>query len=179
MDSIPADWEGPIATPEFFYRRGLDHLAVQWERTKPLASSEPGTEGLHEYLFWRKNLVIWASCAVEAFVNAEGVDLLGEPFYGQNLEMSRICQKIAVLYALKYGRRLPESNAVLKAVRALFEFRNRLVHPKTRVVRAAGGAKDDMRTKLDEVSPKALRRVIGQVTDLFEPDGQTPGKPGQ
>jgi hypothetical protein len=57
-DSIPADWEFPIASPFIIYWRGLDHLAHQWERTKSLASVETDIDALHEYLFWRKNLSI-------------------------------------------------------------------------------------------------------------------------
>jgi hypothetical protein len=104
-------------------------------------------------------------------VNEEGVAWLGESFYKENLERLGICQKIAVLHALKYAKRLPESNKVIKEVRSLFDFRNRLVHPKTRSVRKDRDSTDKMRANLDRVSPDELRKVLRRVAGLLEPEG--------
>jgi len=82
-----------------------------------------------------------------------------------------ICQKITILYALKYSKRLPESNDSLKEVRSLFDFRNRLVHPKTRSAKQNHDSADRMRADLDLVSPNELQKVFWRVTGLFEPDG--------
>jgi hypothetical protein len=171
IDSIPAEWETSITSPVILYWRGLEHLAREWERTKSFASAETDIDALLEYLFWRKNLVIWACCAIEAFANEVGVSWLGESFYKQNLERLGICEKVAILYALKYGKRLAEADETLRAVRTLFDFRNRLVHPKTRNVREADDSTDEMRTNLDRVSPEELRKVFWRVSGLFEPKG--------
>jgi hypothetical protein len=172
--SIPWEWDSPIASPTIIYWRGLDHLALHWTRTQSLAADEHNIESLHEYLFWRKNLVIWACCAVESFVNEEGVAWLGEAFFRANLERLGICQKIAVLYALKYDRRLTESDEALNEVNKLFQLRNRLVHPKTRKVRQDRETEETLRTDLDNVSPDSLRRVFWRVTALFEKQPRRP-----
>jgi hypothetical protein len=168
-DSIPAEWEAPKAMPDFLYWQGFDYLALEWKRTRRYKRAKRNVVQVFEYLFWRMNFVIWACCTIEAFVNSEGVALLEEVFYKDNIEKLGICQKIVVLYALKYRRRLESSHEAIVAVKKLFELRNRFVHPKTRNVRKELG-RDDMRAKLDDVSPDGLRKVFWKVTALFEPD---------
>ncbi len=167
---IPAEWGHPIATPTVVYWRGIDHLEAQWERTRSLDTSGRDIGALQEYLFWRMNLIVWACCAIESYVNEEGVAWLGEDFFKENLERLGICEKIAVLYALKYRKRLEQSDENLRETRGLFGLRNRLVHPKTKQVKK-GDKKDDLRAVLDAVSPQSLRQNFWRVTRLFEPEG--------
>jgi len=170
-DSIPAEWEFPIASPTIIYWRGIDHLAPQWEQTKMLGAEGGTIEELHEYLFWRKTLVIWTCCAIEAFVNEEGVSWLGDSFYKKNLERLGICEKIAVLYALKYAKRLQEDHAVLKDVKKVFDFRNQLVHPKARSFKKNPDPSDSLRSHLDSVEPDLCRKLFRAVATLFKERG--------
>jgi hypothetical protein len=63
----------PITAPIPTYIKGFDLLSEQCSRTNDYRNDDPGSESFQEYLFWRKNTVIWACCMIESFVNLEGV----------------------------------------------------------------------------------------------------------
>lgn len=167
---IPATWNS-IETPTILYWRGLDILEREWERTQLLGSKPDDIYALHEYLFWRQNAVVWACCAIESFVNEEGVAWLGERFYKKNVERLRVLQKVEVLYALKYRRRLDPGAETLARISDLFDLRNRFVHPKTHEVADRKARSDDTRERLEKMTPADLRKALRSVTSLFEPIG--------
>ena len=122
----------PITTPINTYIKGFDLLSEQCSRTKDYRNDDPGSERFTEYLFWRKNTVIWACCMIESFVNLEGVSWMGEEFYRNAIERQRIIDKIRLVYTIKYSQLLDRSEEILKNIQYLFDLRNQFVHPKTR-----------------------------------------------
>ena len=76
--------------------------------------------------------IVFSAMAVESAVNFYGVVRLGEQFYSANFERLSPAQKVAALAATCTGRLLERDSEILKVVRALFGYRNELVHPKTR-----------------------------------------------
>ncbi|HLM68934.1 MAG TPA: hypothetical protein VK358_15455 [Longimicrobium sp.] len=69
--------------------------------------------------------------SVEAFLNFYGVVRLGERFYKDNLQKAGATEKLSLLLALCDGVELDPSSDLWRTVRALFDRRNALVHPKT------------------------------------------------
>ena len=126
---IPSRWPSPLVSSLILYWRGIDFLESQWKRTERFLDSDPDIDAVHEFYFWRRNLIVWTCSTIEAFVNEEGISWLGDEFYRGNIERLDITKKIAVLYALKYHKRLSRTHAVLNEVQKLFEFRNSLIHP--------------------------------------------------
>lgn len=77
---------------------------------------------------------LFACMAVEGFLNNYGVRRLGEEFYKRRIERLGITEKIAILVLSCHGIVLQENAAILSGSRQLFNFRNNLVHPKTREI---------------------------------------------
>lgn len=122
----------PITAPIPTYIKGFDLLSEQCLHTNEYSGDDPGSENLQEFLFWRKNTVIWVCCMIESFVNLEGVSWMGEEFYRNAIERQCIIDKISLVYTIKYSRLLDCSEKVLKDIQYLFDLRNQFVHPKTR-----------------------------------------------
>ena len=96
----------PIATPINTYIMGYDLLSEQCSRTKIHTGDDRGSESFQECLFQRKNIVIWACCMIESFVNLEGLSWMGEEFYKSSIERQSIINKIRLIYAIKYSQLL-------------------------------------------------------------------------
>jgi len=167
--SFPNRTAYPIVAPIITYWRGLDIISEHWLRTKSYKDRKPGSDEFQEYMFWRKNLVIWTCCTVESFVNMEGVSWMGEQFYKDTIERQSIVQKIRVIYAIKYNKALPYGKSLIKNVREVFELRNQFVHPKTR--KAKNDSKDNqMVKKLNRFTPTKLKNLVKSVNTLYYND---------
>lgn len=118
--------------------------------------------------FWRRNLIVWGCCTIEGFVNEEGIAWLGDDFFRGNIERLDITKKVAVLYALKYRKRLSSDHVVLKEVKKLFDLRNGLVHPKAKFRRRNEAARNDPHDRIKETAPADIRKLFHQVTNLFK-----------
>jgi hypothetical protein len=167
--SFPDRTVFPIITPIDTYWRGLDIISEHWLRTKSYKGKKPDSDEFQEYMFWRKNLVIWTCCTIESFVNSEGVMWMGEQFYKDAIERQNIVQKIRLIYAIKYNKILPSDKGVIKGVKKIFEIRNQFVHPKTRSIKDMGNA-DQMLKKLNSCNPTKLKNLVRSVNTLYYKD---------
>jgi len=79
--------------------------------------------------------IMFSAMHIEGSVNAWGVISLGEDFYKNHLERSRLESKIAILLVVGGAGLVSGGHPALEAVRLLFERRNQLAHRKTREVR--------------------------------------------
>lgn len=167
--SLPNRKSYPIATPINTYIVGFDILSCHYSKTKLYKNEDTSSARFQEYLFWRKNFVIWTCCTIESFVNLEGVSWLGEEFYKNAIEMQNIVQKIRLIYAIKYNKILPPNRVTLKSVKELFDLRNQFVHPKTRKVKDGNGGGQYFK-KLVSLNPTKLKKLIVSVNSLIIPD---------
>jgi hypothetical protein len=164
--SFPDKTAYPIVTPITIYWRGLDIISENLSRTKSYKNKKPGSDEFQEYMFWRKNLIIWTCSTIESFVNLEGVSWMGEQFYKDTIERQNIVQKIRLIYAIKYNKMLPSNKDMIKNVKEIFELRNQFVHPKTQKVK--NESKDNqMVKKLNKFNPTKLKKLVRSVNTLL------------
>ncbi|MBK1695415.1 hypothetical protein CKO09_11800 [Chromatium weissei] len=76
--------------------------------------------------------ILFSCMTVEAFINNYGVRRLGETYFRQNLERLGITEKFSLLLLACQGIAIPSSDPTLLILRAMFDARNQLVHPKAR-----------------------------------------------
>jgi hypothetical protein len=69
---------------------------------------------------------------IESFINHYGTKRLGETYYKRNLERIGITEKLSLLMAVCNQTKLDAKDPLLLKLRALFDRRNSLVHPKTK-----------------------------------------------
>jgi hypothetical protein len=157
-----------IAFPIDTYIKGFDLLSEQCSRTNDYRNDDPSTESFQEYMFWRKNLVIWTCCMIEAFVNLEGVSWMGEEFYRSTIERQRIIDKIRLVYTIKYCQLLDRSENILQEIQYLFDLRNQFVHPKSRQQK---DSKQDNNRDLEflaNLNPAELKELAISVNGLIK-----------
>ena len=77
---------------------------------------------------------LFACMTIEAFLNHYGVKRLGEAYYKRNLERVGITEKLSILILACLGSVIKNDAELIKKTRALFDARNRLVHPKSREI---------------------------------------------
>jgi hypothetical protein len=70
--------------------------------------------------------------AIESFINHYGTKRLGEDYYKRNLERIGITEKLSLVAVVCNQTKLEAKDPLLIKLRALFDRRNSLVHPKTR-----------------------------------------------
>lgn len=75
---------------------------------------------------------LFACMTIEAFLNHYGVKRLGEAYYKRNIERVGITEKLSILILACLGSVIKNDVELIKKTRALFDARNRLVHPKSR-----------------------------------------------
>ena len=161
----------PITAPIPTYIKGFDLLSEQCLRTNDYRDNDPGSDNFQEFLFWRKNAIIWACCMIESFVNLEGVSWMGEEFYKNAIERQRIIDKISLVYTIKYSRLLDRSEQILKDIQYLFDLRNQFVHPKTRQCRDSEQNNDKYMEFLVNLNPEELKILVISVNSLIkDPD---------
>lgn len=76
--------------------------------------------------------IIYTCMAIEAFLNFYGVRRLGESYFRRNLERLGITEKFALLMLACHGLIVEKSDSAFVGLRAMFDARNQLVHPKAR-----------------------------------------------
>lgn len=92
-----------------------------------------GLRGLLEQAF--VSSILYSCMAVEAFINNYGVRRLGEDYFRRNLERLGITEKYSLLMLACYGHLIPQDDPERMKLRAMFDTRNQLVHPKAREFR--------------------------------------------
>ena len=79
------------------------------------------------------DLFIILGCAmIELWVNSFGINLLTEDYYHKNIERMSIVEKIRILVAIHKREEINDNNETIRNIRKLFDWRNRLVHPKAK-----------------------------------------------
>ena len=79
------------------------------------------------------DLFIILGCAmIELWVNSFGINLLTEDYYHKNIERMSIIEKIGILAAIHKREEINDNNETIRNIRKLFDWRNRLVHPKAK-----------------------------------------------
>lgn len=158
----------PIATPINTYIAGFDLLSEQCSRTIDYKDNNRGSDTFQEFIFWRKNTVIWACCMIESFVNLEGVSWMGEEFYRSAIERQRIIDKICLVYTIKYSQLLDRSEEIIKNIQYLFELRNQFVHPKTH--RHSDNAQSNNKDMdfLVNLNPDEIKELVISVNGLIK-----------
>ena len=167
---IPAEWDGLIGAT-IPYWDSLDILEVQWTRTASFREAESGTALFMEYMFWRRVSIVWVCTTIEAFLNEEGVSWLGERFYKANIERQSVRQKIALIYALKYRKRIFFKKCEKIKVFKLFEMRNRIVHPKSHEVLPVASHEDKLMDLFHSITFDELRQAVRTITTLLMATG--------
>lgn len=76
--------------------------------------------------------MLYSCMAIEAFINNYGVRRLGENYFRRNLERLGITEKYSLLMLACYGRLISQDDPERAKLRAMFDIRNQLVHPKAR-----------------------------------------------
>lgn len=79
--------------------------------------------------------ILYSCMAVEAFINNYGVRRLGDDYFRRNLERHGITEKYSLLMLACYGRLISHNAPERMDLRAMFDTRNQLVHPKAREFR--------------------------------------------
>lgn len=164
---FPIDDVYPIVTSINIYTRGFELLSKQLEHTQSYKDAEVGTDHFEEFLFWRKNLVIWTCCTIESFVNLEGVSWMGEEFYKDAIERQNIVQKIRLIVAVKCNELIEPDDKTLKSVRLIFDLRNQFSHPKTRSVNENKDKSDKSFKTLINIKPAELKKLIKDVNRII------------
>jgi hypothetical protein len=173
--SLPDADAYPVCTPINFYKRGFDLVSEKWRETESLKDANPGSADYDTYVAWRIDLVIWTCSAIESCVNLEGVTWMGEDLYKDNIERSRIDQRLRLMYAFKHQAKLVKDNEIVKKTRALFDVRNAYVHPKTRCVKENDEEKSRSGpSNFDRpiaYTPESLWEIVQEVNGLLsDPD---------
>jgi len=169
---FPIDDVYPISSPINIYMRGFELLSQQLEHTQSYKDAELGTNHFEEFVFWRKNLVIWTCCTIESFVNLEGISWMGEEFYKKAVERQNIVQKIRLIVAIKNNELIEADNETLKSVRTIFDLRNQFVHPKTRSVNENRDKSDRSFETLININPAALKELVQDVNGIIRIDSE-------
>ena len=169
---FPIDDVYPIVTSINIYIRGFDILTKQLELTKSYKDAKVGTDHFEEFLFWRKNLVIWTCSTIESFVNLEGVSWMGEEFYKNAVERQDIIQKIRLIVAIKYNELIKIEDEILKSVRFLFDLRNQFIHPKTHSIKGKKEKLDKNFEALINIKPAEIKTLIQKVNSLIRMDSE-------
>lgn len=106
---------------------------------------------------------LFACMTIEAFLNHYGMKRLGEDFYKRNLERIGITEKLSILILTCQQKLLKKNDIIIKKTRALFDARNRLVHPKSKEINFE--RLDDFSTK----HPKDLsvKEIINDMEDII------------
>jgi hypothetical protein len=168
--TLPVEWEYSLAMPSFTYWDTFGLLEQEWAWKERYRTEPPGSKQFAEYLFWRKVSVIWVCATIEGFINEEGAAWAGPDWFKQNVERSRVEEKINILYALKYRQLLPDDLPQLKDLKKLFDLRNQLVHPKPSKHKP-GEKFNPPAVDITKMQFKELRKIFHGVTSLFEPTG--------
>jgi hypothetical protein len=129
---LPCPEAYPLASASIPYWRNWSVLENGWNSTKEQQTEDFGSDAYLEFLFWRQVAVIWACATIEAFINDEGAAWVGADWYKKTIERARIDEKVLLIYALKYGMKLPLDHPAIKKVNQLFQLRGQLVHPKAK-----------------------------------------------
>src|SRR3990172_5241 len=75
---------------------------------------------------------LFVCMTIEGLINHYGTVRLGEKFFKINLERVGITEKLSLILLICFGIKVNQNDFIIKETRALFDKRNRLVHPKTR-----------------------------------------------
>ena len=169
---FPIDDVYPIVTPINIYMKGFELLSQQLDQTQSYKDAEVGTDHFEEFIFWRKNLVIWTCCTIESFVNLEGISWMGEEFYKNAVERQNIVQKIRLIVAIKYNESIEPDNETLKSVRSIFDLRNQFVHPKTHSVNENRDKSDKSFETLINIKPAELKELVQYVNGIMRIDSE-------
>jgi hypothetical protein len=143
---LPFSREGMWMSPHHFWNENAYDLLIQYNRTFAEYSERVGpdpkpevppwctdehTAALRQRLFATHALVLVSCCLViEGFINYYGVRRLGGEFFKRNIERLGITEKLSVIVAILFHKKLENSDALWTSVRSLFDERNGLVHPK-------------------------------------------------
>ena len=126
--------------------RGL-HARYHREYDAMVAAGEERGFAFHELAGMREQgaalataVEMYSAMSVEAFLNFYGVVRLGEDLYAENLQKVGVTEKLTLLLAVCDGVQIDKKSELWRTVRALFDRRNALVHPKARELR---GLPDD------------------------------------
>lgn len=157
----------PITSPVNIYMEGFQLLSQQLKRTETYRDAEVGSAQFTEFVFWRKNLIIWTCCTIESFVNLEGVSYMGEEFYKDTIERRNIVQKIRLIISIKKKELIKPDNKILKDVKSVFELRNQFVHPKTRSFNKDSYKSNNNIDTLIAQKPTKLKKLIQEVNGLI------------
>ena len=169
---FPIDDVYPITSPINIYVKGFELLSQQLEHTQSYKNAEVGTDHFEEFVFWRKNLVIWTCCTIESVVNLEGTSWMGEEFYKKAVERQNIVQKIRLIVAVGNNELIEPDNETLKSVESIFGLRNQFVHPKTRSTNKNGGKSDKSFETLINIKPAELEELVQDVYDIIQIDSE-------
>ena len=99
----------------------------------------------------------------------EGVYWMRKESYQTNIERQNIIQKISLIYAVMYNKRLSRSNGTLKNAKGLFEMRNPFIHPRTHSSKLCIPT-DQPWKKVEKYSPTSLKSVVKTVNGLITKD---------
>jgi hypothetical protein len=78
--------------------------------------------------------ILFSALAVEAFLNTVGVARLGEKYYQKNCERLKVHEKLAFLVGTLGHKLVEPSDEIARALKRVFESRNRVAHPKTKQI---------------------------------------------
>jgi hypothetical protein len=110
-------------------------------------------------------VVITSALAVEGFLNTYGVIRFGEPFFKNFVERLGTEQKTAILIAICTGNLVSRDADILRAIRALFERRGALVHPKAREPREERAISAALASNVYEVKDAAS--AVAEMESFF------------
>jgi len=124
------------------------------------------------------DLFIILSCAmIELWVNSFGIHLLNEDYYHKNIERMSIVEKIGILVAIHKREEINDNNETIKNIRKLFDWRNRLVHPKAK--RMKKKLLNDLAfdpNKMNDDSYQFVKTTLKDVYKFFEENEIVPDK---
>jgi hypothetical protein len=102
---------------------------------------------------------IFAAMAVEGYLNWYGVFRLGESVFNQHFERLGLVPKLRLLLLVCDRIQVNEADPVVRALSALAETRNALVHPKAREVISDPMKHTRTGTKIPEVAREAVANM--------------------
>jgi len=78
------------------------------------------------------SMLLYLCMSVEGFINNYGAVRMSPKYYRDNIERQNLAKKVSLIMGICFQEIIDPNDNVLRNIKAMFEERNQLVHPKTR-----------------------------------------------
>jgi hypothetical protein len=149
-----------------------EDFILEREQIKKIWEEDNNWEKYVEISIYNNLFIILGCAMIELWVNSFGIHLLNEDYYHKNIEKISIIEKIRILFAIHKREEINDDNECIKNIRKLFEWRNRLVHPKAKKL-IKRRIKDSVfdPNKVDDKNYQFVKKTLKDTHDFFIENG--------